>query len=447
MAESQYEKMTKTPVHRLIVRLCGPTVVSMLITNLYNLADTFFVSRLGTSAGGAAGIVFSLMAIIQALGFMLGHGSGSNVSRLLGSRQPEAASRLASTGFFLALGSGAVLGMIGIFFLDPFMQLLGSTETILPYARVYGFYILSAAPFMAGSCILNNLLRYEGRAILAMCGLGAGAVLNMAGDPLLIYGFHMGVAGAGVSTALSQAISFMILLYMFFTGRTQCRLSVKRISRNPDEVIQILQNGVPSLIRQGLTSISGMLINHQAALYGDAAVAAISIVNRICGFIASIMIGIGQGMQPVAGFNYGAKKYKRVKSSFYFTLILGECALSCFALAGFLGENIILHRFSQDVQVLDIAAKALRIQSLFLVFQPLPACSNMLFQTIGESKRAAFVSALRSGLLLIPILFIGVYFKGLWGIQSAQAIADAGAFFIALPLLAAFMKQMPKEEE
>ncbi|WP_243009098.1 MATE family efflux transporter [Clostridium sp. AM58-1XD] len=358
MDDQKYREMTEAPVYGLILKLCGPTIVSMLITNLYNLVDTFFVSRLGTSAGGAAGVVFNLMAIIQAVGFMLGQGSGSNVSRFLGSRQTEEASRFASTGFFLALWGGGALGIVGICFLTPFMRLLGSTETILPYARTYGFYILLAAPFMASSCVLNNLLRYEGRAALAMRGLSAGAVLNMAGDPLLMYGFHMGMAGAGISTAVSQAVSFTILISMFLKGRTQCCLSVKKVSRSRKEILQILKNGMPSLTRQGLTSISGMAVNHQAAVFGDAAVAAISIVNRICGLISSIMIGIGQGMQPAAGFNYGAKKYRRVRNSFYFTVILGECALSSFAMAGFWGADMILHKFSTDIRVLDIAGGA-----------------------------------------------------------------------------------------
>ena len=446
MDEEKFREMTEAPVHGLILKLCGPTVVSMLITNLYNLVDTFFVSRLGTSAGGAAGVVFNLMAVIQAVGFMLGQGSGSNVSRFLGSRQTEEASRFASTGFFLALWGGALLGGAGICLLTPFMRLLGSTDTILPYARTYGFYILLAAPFMASSCVLNNLLRYEGRAALAMRGLGAGAVLNMIGDPLLMYGFHLGMAGAGISTAVSQAVSFLILISMFLRGRTQCSLSVKRISRNRQEILQILKNGMPSLTRQGLTSVSGMVVNHQAAVFGDAAVAAISIVNRICGLISSLMIGIGQGMQPAAGFNYGAKKYGRVRSAFYFTVILGECALSCFAMAGSWGADMILHKFSRDLLVLDIAAGALRIQSLSLIFQPLPACSNMLFQTIGNSGKATFISALRSGLLLIPAVFLGVRFWGLTGLKSAQAIADAGTFLLTIPLISAFMRKMDREE-
>lgn len=279
---AQYDKMTKTPVPNLIIRLGIPTVVSMLITSIYNTADTYFVSRLGTSASGAVGVVFSLMAVLQAFGFMFGHGAGSIISRKLGKKDTESASRFASTSFFLSIAAGAVIGVCGIVFLTPFMRLLGSTETILPYARQYGFYILLAGPFMTGSCVLNNILRYEGRAAYAMVGLTTGGILNMAGDPVLMFGLNMGVAGAGLSTAISQMISFLILLAMFLTGKTDSKLSVRLITKDIHDVARIVATGFPSLIRQGMGSISTLLLNHQAAVYGDAAVAAMSIVNRIC---------------------------------------------------------------------------------------------------------------------------------------------------------------------
>lgn len=445
MAANQYQQMTQTPAHQLVLKLCIPTIVSMLITNVYNLVDTYFVSQLGTSASGAIGIVFSLMAVIQALGFMMGHGSSTNVSRMLGKKNIDAASCFASTGFFLALAGGTVLGVAGLVFLQPFMRLLGSTDTILPYTCAYAMYILAAAPVMAASCVLNNLLRYEGRAALGMIGLGVGAVLNMIGDPIFVFGFGMGIHGAGLSTALSQYISFLILLSMFLTKRTQCRLSVRCITWDKKKMTLILKNGMPSLARQGLTSLSAIVLNQSAAFYGDIAVAAISIVGRICNFISALMVGIGQGMQPVVAFSYGAGKYSRVKEAFCFTALLGQCTLSCLAVGCFLCTRPILNHFSDDPRVVEIAVQMLRFQSLSLVFQPLSTCSNQAFQSIGISGRATLLSSLRSGILLIPILRISTRFWGLLGIQTAQAVTDILVFFIALPMIIRFFMGLPED--
>lgn len=447
MAVTQYEMMTQTPVPRLVLRLCGPTIVSMLTTNLYNMADTYFVSQMGISASGAIGIVFSLMSIIQAIGFMLGQGSGVSVSRLLGQRRPEDASRFASAGFFLALTGGGVLALAGLSCLTPLIRFLGSTETILPWARSYGRYILAAAPLMASSCVLNNLLRYEGQALLAMCGLGFGAFLNIVLDPLFIFGLGMGMDGAGLATALSQCVSFSILLYMILSGRTQCRLSLRRIACSRDELLQIFKNGMPSMARQGLNSVSTMLINRQANLYGDIAVAAISIVLRICNFLTSLMIGIGQGMQPVAGFNYSVGKYKRVRQAFRFTALLGEAALGSLAIICFFFTDAILIHFKLEASALEMAAWTFRLQSLGLLFRPLAGCANMLFQSIGLSGRATVLSALRSGLLLIPLLYFMTYFWGIDGLLAVQAVSDVLTFIISLPLLIGFFLKLPQEAE
>ena len=446
MATAQYLKMTQTPPHRLVLQLCIPTIISMLVTHIYNLVDTYFVSQLGRSASGAIGIVFSLMAMIQAIGFMLGHGGSTIVVQLLGRQEPEHASRFASTAFFLALAGGTLLSVLGLLFLHPLMRLLGSTETILPYACDYGIYILISAPVMAASCVLNNLLRYEGRAVLAMVGLGTGAVLNMIGTPLLMFPFRMGVGGAGLSTAISQCISFLILISMFLRGRTQCTLSVKRISRDPEEVLHILKNGMPSLARQGLSSVSSMVLNHQAGIYGDAAVAAISIVGRICNFITSLAIGIGQGMQPVLGFNYGARKYSRVRQAFRFTVLLSEAALACLALCCFASADRILGWFGKDAQVIQIAFRMFRVQSAALLVQPFVICTNMLFQSLGISGKATLLSSLRSGLLLIPLVYGLTALLGLPGLQIAQALSDAAAFLIVLPLMIGFFAKLPRED-
>ena len=312
-ASKQYEFMTETPVGVLIIKLGIPTTISMLITNIYNMADTYFVGTLGTSASGAVGIVFGLMAVIQAVGFMLGHGAGSIISRKLGAKETETAHLIASTSFFTSLIAGLSITFIGLAFSEPFLRLLGSTDTILPYAQDYAFWILLASPITMSSFVLNNILRYEGKAALAMIGLTTGGILNIFGDFLLIKVWNMGIAGAGISTAASQLISFFILLSMFLSKRTQSRISLKYFKSGIKNLPAICSTGFPSLMRQGLSSVSTMLLNNAAGLYGDAAVAGMTIVNRICFFIFAVGLGIGQGFQPVCSFNYGAKKFKRVK--------------------------------------------------------------------------------------------------------------------------------------
>lgn len=438
----QYKKMTETPVSKLIIMLGIPTTLSMLVTNIYNMADTYFVGKLGTSASGAVGIVFGLMAIIQAFGFMFGHGSGSIISRRLGARDVESASRFASTAVLCSLVAGSAITLFGFVFLEPLMRLLGSTDTILPYAKTYAAYILMAAPFMTVSCVLNNILRYEGRAAFAMIGLMTGSILNIFGDWFLMENLGFGVEGAGIATAVSQTISFLILLFMFLSGKTQSKLSVKWITKDFSDVTLICKTGLPSMMRQGLSSVSTMILNGQAGVYGDAAVAAMSIVNRICFFIFSVGLGIGQGFQPVAAFNYGAKKYGRVRKGFYFTWAAGEVLLGGIALVGMFFPAELVGFFRDDAEVIAIGTVALTAQLVSLFFQPLSVCSNMMFQSIGENKTATFLSMLRSGLYFIPVILLLSKTMGLFGIEISQTIADVLAFFTALPFAVSFLRKL-----
>lgn len=443
-----YNKMVNTPVSKLVISLGIPTTISMLVTNIYNMADTFFVGSLGTSASGAVGVVFGLMAIIQAVGFMFGHGAGSIIARKLGERDVKSAELYASVSFFAAIISGMIMAVLGLVFMDPLMRLLGSTETMLPYARGYGVYILIAAPIMMASFVLNNILRYEGKAYLAMIGLIAGAVINIICDPILIFKLDMGIQGAGLSTALSQLVSFLILLSMFLRGRTQSRLSVRYMREGVAKPLALIsKTGFPSLIRQGLNSMSTMVLNGLAGAYGDAAVAAMSIVNRICFFIFAVGLGIGQGFQPVSAFNYGAKKYSRVKKAYAFTLFTGEALLGMLAIVGFFLSGILVGVFRNDPEVIRIGTVALRFQLIALFFQPLTICSNMLFQSIGENVKASFLAILRSGLFFIPVIVVMEHFFGLTGIQISQTIADVLAFCVTLPLVIGFLRRLPKDEK
>lgn len=440
--KKQFEKMTQTPIPKLVIQLGIPTTISMLVTSVYNMADTYFIGKYGTSASGAIGVVFGLMAIIQAFGFMYGQGAGSISSRALGAKDQKLASRYSSTGFFAALFTGFLILALGLLFINPLMRLLGSTETILPYARTYAVFILIAAPFMCASCVLNNVLRFEGQALFAMVGLASGGLLNIFGDWLLMARFELGVLGAGISTAVSQSISFFILLSMFWRGKTSANLSIRNASRNLQDLFLICKTGFPSLVRQGLTSISTMLLNDRAGLYGDAAVAAMSIVNRICFFTFATALGIGQGFQPICAFNYGAKRYDRVKKAFYFTFAVGEVFLGTVALIGLQFTEPLITIFRDDPKVVEIGAAALAAQFVGQIFQPLAVCTNMLFQSVGKTGIATLLSMLRSGLFFLPILLILSSLFELAGVQYAQASADVLTTFAALPFAIYFLRQL-----
>ncbi len=443
----QFRKMTETPIPKLILSLAAPTILSMLITSIYNLADTFFVGQISTSASGAVGVVSSLMAIIQALGFMLGHGAGSIISRSLGSQNTKAATRFASTSFFTALTFGLILAAVGLTTLPHFMMLLGSTETILPHACAYALPILIAAPLMMSSLVMNNILRYEGKASFAMIGLVTGGVLNMVLDPVFIFGFGLGTAGAGIATALSQSISFCILLSMFLRGKTVSQFQLSAVTRSPAEFGTILMTGLPSFGRQGLNSIGGMLLNIAARSYGDAAVAGMSIVSRIFMFIISVAIGTGQGFQPVAGFNYGARKYRRVEKACVFTMCASFCFLSVIVAACWFNAEALIKLFRDDPEVTAIALPAFRYQCFACFLQPVIVAGNMLFQSIGKAGRATFLACCRQGVFFIPLILTLPRMFGLLGIEICQPIADVLTFVVTVPFLFPFLHQLVKMEE
>lgn len=439
--------MTATPVRRLVLTLAVPSIVSMLVNNIYNLVDTAFVGRLGTSASGAVGIVFGFMSIIQAFGFMFGQGSGSILSRALGDQDRVKASLHASAGFFGAILFGLFISVIGFLFLDEIVMLLGSTQTIAPHAKTYISYILIASPFMCSSLVLNNILRYEGKAVLGMIGLMTGAVLNMAGDPILMFGLGMGIAGAGLSTAVSQLISWGILLYMFLSGRTSARLRFSLASHAGASVYgNIMATGMPSLLRQGLHSLNTVLLNTACAPYGDAAVAGMSIVSRIMFFAFSAALGVGQGFQPVAAFNYGARRYSRVREGYRFTLLAAETiiAVGCAAILAFAGDLVCV--FRDDPAVIAVGTRALRLLAAAYLFLPVCMVTEMLHQSTGHRAGASFLSALRSGLLSIPALLILSRVRGLSGIQEAQPAAMMLSIPFAVLFAVLFFKKLPKED-
>ncbi len=445
--EERFKRMRYEKIPKLIISLGIPTTISMLITNIYNMADTYFVSQISLSASGATGIVFAVMAILQAFGFMCGHGSGSNISRSLGRKDEENASRFASSGLFLSFCISLVLMIAGLVFLEPLMRLLGSTDTILVEAMNYGRFIFLAAPAMVMSCVCNNILRYEGRAVYAMVGLTFGGILNMMLDPILIFVFHLGISGAGIATMVAQYLSLFILLIPFFRNRTASRLRLSYISRNIDTFINIIVTGSPSLARQGLNSISTAMLNMMAKPLGDAAIAAMSVVGRVSNMLFSLSLGIAQGFQPVSSFNYGAGDYKRVKESTVFTIGFGTALIAVLCTLAFINAPLIISLFRSEELVIEIGSAALRLMCFGLLLLPTVSVTNMLFQGIGESKKALFVACLQSGAFFIPLVVILTRAFGVNGLICATPLSYLMAFSVALPMVVKFMRNLIKKEE
>lgn len=444
--EEKYRMMTEAPIPGLIGKLAVPTIISMLVTSFYNMADTFFVGRIGTSATAAVGVAFPVMAIIQALGFFCGHGSGNSISRKLGAQKNDAAGELAANGFFGGLILGVLVLVLGLSFLTPLSRILGSTETILPYTKKYLGIILVGAPWMTAQFVLNNQIRFQGNAFYAMIGVGTGAVLNIILDPILIFGFRMGISGAAAATVISQLISFCLLLVgIRISGCIPIRLKNVRFSR--ERIREIAGGGLPSLFRQGLGSVATMTLNIAANPYGDAAIAAMSVVGRISMFAISALIGFGQGFQPVCGFNYGAKKYGRVREAFWFCVKISTVFLFALAILGFLLSGHLIGIFRDDPEVIRIGTVAVRFQCATLVLNGWIVMNNMMTQTMGKTFYASLLASARQGLFFIPILLILPRILGLTGIQSAQAAADVLAFLLSVFLYRRVSGEMKIEEQ
>ncbi|MCR4617971.1 MAG: MATE family efflux transporter [Lachnospiraceae bacterium] len=444
-----YMQSERIPV--LVGKLSVPTIISMLITALYNMADTFFVGKINTQATAAVGLVFSVMAIIQALGFYYGHGSGNYISRKLGAGEFDAAADMASTGFVYAFATGIVVSAVGLVFLKPIAILLGSTETIFPYTVDYLRIILIGAPFTMSSFVVNNQLRFQGSATYAMVGICSGAILNIGLDPLFIFAFKLGVAGAALSTVVSQITSLVILLFMTRKGGN-LRVSLKGVHFGWYYMAEIFKGGFPSLVRQALGSISTIFLNRAAGTYGapvsDAAIAAMSVVGRYQMFCYSALIGFGQGFQPVCGMNYGGKKYDRVREAFWFCVRIAFFVLLAIAVVSFIfSEQIITFFRKDDLDVIRIGTVALRYQIVVFPLASIVVLSNMMLQSVGKTFRASVLSGARQGLFLIPAVFVLPYFLGLRGVQMAQMVADICSFILTLPMVFGFLNEMKKESD
>ena len=445
--QQKFDRMTKTPIPRLIGELAVPTIISMLVTSFYNMADTFFVGKINTSATAAVGIVFPLMAMIQAFGFFCGHGSGNYISRQLGAHNFEDASKMSATGFVSAFVLGLGILVVGFLFTDPLLRIMGSTETILPYARSYMRIILIGAPYMTASLVLNNQLRFQGSAFYSMIGITTGAVLNIGLDPLFIFVLDMGVAGAALATIISQFVSFCLLIAGTFRGGN-LRLNLRDFSPSLKYYQNIVKGGAPSLFRQGLGSFATVCLNLMAGPYGDAAIAAMSIVTRISQFAASVVIGFGQGFQPVCGFNYGAKLFKRVQEGFWFCVKFCTSVLLVAAVCGWIfSPNLIGIFLKTDPLVIEYGSQALRLQALTFPLVGWITIANMMLQTIGKTVKASLLAMSRQFLFFVPVILTLPGFLGILGVQLSQPIADFCSFLLAVPLSISVLREMSHEQE
>ena len=445
-ADAQYNKMVNTPVWKLITKLAIPTIISMLVTSLYNMADTFFVSQLGTEASAAVGIVFPIMSIIQACGFTLGMGSGSLVSIRLGQKRNEEASIISSTAFFAALGVGLLITCFGNLFAQVVLSFVGADESVLPYAKDYASFIFWGAPFMCASFVLNNDLRAEGKAFLSMIALTTGGILNMILDPVFIFTFGLGIRGAALCTLLTQFTSFWLLFQFYLRRKSICHISIKNISKDIRVLGRVAATGLPSLARQGLASIASIMLNRTAAGFGISAVAAMAIVLKIIMFIASMMIGIGQGFSPVSGYNYGAKRYDRVRKAYVFLVSSGATVMAVFAAITVIFAPQIIRAFRNDPDVIAVGTVALRWQAAFLPLHALIVGTNMLMQSTRHIKQATFLSMNRQGVYFIPAILILPHLFGLFGVEISQAVADLLSTFTAIPYMIWFFRKLPKNE-
>lgn len=433
--------LTSAPIHKVVFTMAAPAIVSMLVTSLYNLVTTFYVGRIDTQATAAVGITFSVMSVIQAVGVMFGQGSGNYISRELGAKHHENAGLMASTGFLLSVAMGVVIAATGLLFLHPLSLLLGSTPTVLPYTETYLSYVLMAAPFMTGALCLNNQMRFQGNASHAMLGIVAGAAINVVLAPVLIFTLDMGIEGAGLSTLIGEACGMLILLAL--SGRNG-NIGIRLCNFRPTGNIlkEICAGGTPSLTRQGMASAGVAMLNIAAGAYGDAAIAAMSVVSRIIFVVFATLIGIGQGFQPMCGFCYGAGLYARVRRGYWLIVRWGLLFLTVFGLIGFIFSDEFIYVFRQDPDVVSIGSVTLRWQLLTLPLGAVVMYTNMMMQTIRKPLQANILSSARNGLFFIPLIIILPHFFGLYGVQICQAWADILSFLLAVPIAMNGLKEL-----
>ena len=440
-SEAQRQQMLTEPIGKLLFKKAAPTVLIQLITVIYNTADTYFVAKIDTGASAAVGVVFSLMAIIQATGGSIGMGATSLISPMLGQKRVDDASTVGTSAALMSVIAGALIGALGLLFLRPLVSLIGARGEVIPYAEDYARFILIGAPFMTTAFVLNSVLRSEGQAVYSMIAMISGGILNLFIYPLLIFGFGMGIAGAARATMISQMASFFIMTIIFLRDRSIVRLRPKYIAKKPSVYLHIVRMGVPTLFRQGMASLSSALLNVQASVYGAAAVAAISIANKLYMLVRHIVIGIGQGFQPIAGYCFGAKRYSRVKKVFWVATGAGTAICVSIALAVFFFREPVMVWFRDDPAVVEAGSAMLRFLCVTIPLMAFSTYVNQLYQSLGFAVGATFLASCRQGIFFVPLVFLLPAAFGLTGIEAVQAGADLLTFVISIPFLIFFFRK------
>jgi putative MATE family efflux protein len=440
-SERQRQLMLTEPIGRLLFQKAAPTVLIQLITVIYNTADTYFVAKIDTGASAAVGVVFSLMAVIQAVGGSIGMGANSLISPMLGRKQVGRASRVGSSAALMSVIAGVLIGALGLLFLRPLVVLIGARGEVVPYAADYARYILIAAPFLTSSFVLNSILRAEGQVLFSMLAMISGGILNLFIDPLLIFTCGLGIAGAAIATMLSQMTSFCIMAVIFLRDRSIVRLRPYFIGRAAKDYLHIVRMGVPTLFRQGMASLSSALLNIQAAPFGAAAVAAISIANKLYMLVRHIVIGVGQGFQPIAGYCYGAKRYSRVKKVFWFATAAATVICVSIALALWFFRAPVMRWFRDDPDVVRIGAEMLGFLCATIPLMAFSTYVNQLYQCLGFAVGATVLASCRQGIFFVPLVFLLPALFGLAGIESVQAAADLLTFLVSIPFLIFFFRK------
>ena len=440
-SERQRIEMLTEPIGPLLFKKAAPTVLIQLITVIYNTADTYFVGMIDTAASAAVGVVFSLMAIIQATGGSIGMGATSLISPMLGQKRVDEASTVGTSAALMSVIAGALIGLLGLLFLRPLMYLIGARDEVVPYAVDYARYILLAAPFMTSAFVLNNILRAEGQAMYSMIAMISGGILNLFIDPLLIFTCGMGIAGAALATMISQMTSFIIMAIIFFRDRSIVRLRRKYVGKKPSVYLHIVRMGVPTLFRQGMASLSSALLNNQAALFGTAAVAAVAIANKVYMFVRHIVLGVGQGFQPIAGYCFGAKRYSRVKKVFWYATVSMSVIGLAITAAVFFFRGSIVGWFRDDPEVVRIGSIMLGYLCVTIPLMGFSTYVNQLYQSLGFAVGATILASCRQGIFFVPLVFLLPYIFGLDGIMATQAGADLLTFFVSVPFLIFFFRK------
>ena len=443
---SQYDRLINTPIPRLVIEMGIPGIVSMMITTVYNMVDTWFVAQLGTQAVAACGVTFSIMELMMSLGYLFGTGGGTAIGLLLGAKQGEEANRIGSTAFAVTIALGCTIAALGVAFITPIMRFLGASEQVLPYAIDYGLFILLGFPVMSGSLVLSTVLRFEGKMKLATLGIISGGVLNMVLDPILIFGLDMGITGAALATFLSQLAGFVLLISFYARGMSEVKLRLRHIALRADVLRRIMVTGLPSLTRHGVATLSNTAMNIAAGMYGgDVRIASLSIVGKVMSLLMAVIKGLSQGSTTIFSYNRGAGRFDRVKKTFGISLsMMMAIAVAFVVIFVPLSGGVIRCFNASDAQVVAVGSKAFRIQLLSLLVMPVGFMANQLLQAVGEPMKSTFLAALPQGVFYIPAVFLLPLLFGADGVLYAPILGYALTAIVAVPMVRGYFGRMGK---